>query len=113
MFEKGRLSLKTKLNNSENRSLKLHQQISLKLSQASLEEWSPRIEKNIKRLKEQVKGEPHLGNLERWEELVTGKDLEGLRLVLTGLDRSSVEMREVSPMSGIISDDERLESLSS
>jgi hypothetical protein len=32
----------------------------------------------------------------------------GLHRVLTGLDRDSVEMREASPMAGLLAEDERL-----
>ena len=33
--------------------------------------------------------------------------MPGLHRVLTGLDRKSIEMREVSPMGGLLSDEER------
>jgi hypothetical protein len=35
------------------------------------------------------------------------RDVPALHLVLTGLDRDSIEMREVSPMGGLLSQDER------
>jgi hypothetical protein len=35
----------------------------------------------------------------------------GLHRVLTGLDRDSIEMREVSPMGGLLSQDERADLL--
>jgi len=38
---------------------------------------------------------------------VGGGDVLGLHRVLTGLDRDSIEMREVSPMSGLLSQEER------
>ena len=38
-------------------------------------------------------------------------DLGGLHRVLTGLDRDSIEMREVSPMGGLLSEQERMEAL--
>ena len=47
-------------------------------------------------------GQPHERNLERWRELVDRGDLPGLHRVLTGLDRDSIEMREVSPLSGLL-----------
>ncbi len=77
----------------------------------SLEEWRPIIERNLKRLTDQVTGQPHERNLDRWRELVDGDDLPRLHRVLTGLDRDSIEMREVSPLSGLLSQQERTEVL--
>jgi len=38
-------------------------------------------------------------------------DVPGLHRILTGLDRDSIEMREVSPVGGLLPDNERLEAL--
>jgi hypothetical protein len=38
-------------------------------------------------------------------------DVVGLHRAMTGLDRRSIEMREVSPFSGLLSDQERLDVL--
>ena len=43
--------------------------------------------------------------------LIDRGDVPGLRRVLTGLDRDSIEMREVSPMGGLLSQDERMDVL--
>jgi hypothetical protein len=45
--------------------------------------------------------------LDRWESLVRHGDVLGLHRVLTGLDRDSVEMCEVSPTGGLLPQDER------
>ena len=50
-------------------------------------------------------------NLDRWERLVDDGDVSGLHRVMTGLDVESVEMREVSPMRGLLSQTERSEVL--
>jgi hypothetical protein len=47
-------------------------------------------------------------NLDRWESLVRHDDLPGLHRVLTGLGRNCIEMRGVSPMDGLLPDEERL-----
>lgn len=99
------------LNRSERRSWQLHRRLSTHLDRTSLEEWRPIIERNLKRLTEQVTGQPHERNLDRWRELVDRGDLPRLHRVLTGLDRDSIEMREVSPMSGLLSQQERTEVL--
>jgi hypothetical protein len=54
-----------------------------------------------------VTGQPHSRNLDRWQSLVRDVDVPGLHRVLTGLDRDSIEMREVSPMGGLLPQDER------
>ena len=63
------------------------------------------------RLRDGVTGQPHERNLQRWRELVDRGDLPGLHRVLTGLDRDSIEMRAVSPMSGLLPDEQRREIL--
>ena len=46
-----------------------------------------------------------------WESLLEDGDVPGLHRVLTGLDRDSIEMREVSPMGGLLEDEERIQAL--
>lgn len=95
------------LTRSERRSWQLHRQLSTHLTRSSLEQWRPRIESNLRRLRGGVSGQPHVRNLDHWESLVDSGDVPGLHRVLTGLDRDSIEMREVSPMGGLLSQDER------
>ena len=57
------------------------------------------------------RGQPHVRNLDRWESLLERDDVPGLHRVLTGLDRDSIEMREVSPMGGLLPDEERTQAL--
>lgn len=92
---------------SEARSWRLHRLVSSKLTRESLEQWAPLIEQNLSRLESGVRGEPHVSNLGAWRRLLESDDVQGLHRVLTGLDRSSIEMREVSPLSGLLTDDER------
>ena len=95
------------LTRSERRSWRLHRQLSSLLTKGSLEEWRPVIERNLRRLRSSVTGQPHTRNLDRWGSLVERGDVLGLHRVLTGLDRDSIEMREVSPMSGLLPQSER------
>ena len=95
------------LTRSERRSWRLHRQLSTHLTQSSLEEWRPTIERNLKRLGGSISGQPHRRNLDRWTSLVECGDVPRLHRILTGLDRDSIEMREVSPMGGLLSQDER------
>jgi len=92
---------------SERRSWQLHRRLSTLLNRESFAAWKPTIERNLDRLSERVTGQPHERNLDRWRQLVNRGDLPGLHRVLTGLDRDSIEMREVSPMSGLLPGEQR------
>lgn len=100
-----------KLTRSERRSWQLHRLLSTLLNRETLREWQPTIERNLERLSGQVTGQPHERNLRRWRDLVDRGDLPGLHRVLTGLDRDSVEMREVTPMSGLLTQEQRSEAM--
>jgi transcriptional regulator with XRE-family HTH domain len=102
-----RRSVPPDLTPSERRSWLLHRQLSGHLTKSSLEEWSTTIERNLHRLRRAVTGQPHSRNLDRWNSLVQANDVLGLHRVLTGLDRDSIEMREVSPMGGLLPQSER------
>lgn len=95
------------LTRSERRSWQLHRRLSTLLNPESFKEWRPTIERNLDHLSERVNGQPHERSLDRWRHLVDGGDLPSLHRVLTGLDRHSIEMREVSPMSGLLPDGQR------
>lgn len=99
------------LTRSERRSWQLHRRLSMLLNRESFKEWRPTIEHNLDRLGNRVTGQPHERNLERWRQLVDRGDVPGMHRILTGLDRDSIEMREVSPMSGLLPDDQRREVL--
>jgi hypothetical protein len=93
------------------RSWRLHRQLSMHLTSCALDEWRPTIVRNLHRLRESARGQPHLRNLDRWERLIHDGDLPTLRRVMTGLDTDSVQMREVSPMGGLLPQHERAEVL--
>jgi hypothetical protein len=99
------------LRRSEDRSWRLHREISRRLDGMTMSTWRPTMLQNLNRLRGQVTGQPHLRNLDRWQQLVDDDDLLGIHRVLTGLDRESVEMREVSPMTGVLTQEERLDAL--
>ncbi|WP_245671714.1 helix-turn-helix domain-containing protein [Nocardia amamiensis] len=99
------------LTRSERRSWQWHRRLSTHLTQSSLQLWRPHIERNLRRLRDGVSGQPHVRNIDRWESLIERGDVPGLHRVLTGLDRDSIEMREVSPMGGLLPQDERADVL--
>jgi len=99
------------LGRSPRRSWELHRRLSSHLTAETLSEWRPVMFRNLKRLREGTRGQPHMRNLDRWQRLIQDSDLVALHRVLTGLDTDSVEMREVSPMRGLLSQTERSEIL--
>ncbi|WP_460840206.1 helix-turn-helix domain-containing protein [Nocardioides marmoraquaticus] len=95
------------LTRSESRSWRLHREISVRLDGPILEQWIPTLKANLARLTAGVRGEPHRSNLEHWRAVIEERDLVALRRVLTGLDRHSIEMREVSPCAGLLDEHDR------
>ena len=110
-LEVSRRALITHLTRSERRSWSMHRRLATHLTATSLTAWQPTIFANIARLGADVHGQPHLANLEHWQRLVSTEDVPALRRVLTGVDRHSIEMREVTPMGGILTDEERQQAL--
>lgn len=99
------------LTRSVRRSWLLHRRLSRHLDPGTIGQWTPRILSNLEKMSGQVRGEPHMGNLGRWRRLVEERDLPGLHRVLTRLDEGSIQMREVSPMRGLLPQKERSEVL--
>jgi hypothetical protein len=99
------------LTHSERRSWMLHRRLSSHLTRRSFEDWRPRLLGNLEKVRSGVRGRVHQENVERWSELILRGDVVGLHRVMTGLDRPSIEMREVTPFSGLLPDHERLEVL--
>jgi len=102
-----RCPVKQELGRSPERSWKLHRRLAMYLTPETMNEWRPTMLRNIQRLRGSTRGQPHLRNLDRWQRLVEDGDVSGLRRVMTGLDVDSVQMREVSPMGGLLSQQER------
>jgi transcriptional regulator with XRE-family HTH domain len=102
-----RRPVRQELGRSPNRSWQLHRRLSSHLTPATFRHWRPTLLSNLERLREGTRGQPHLRNLDRWQQLIDEGDLSRLRCVMTGLDTDSVEMREVSPMRGLLTQTER------
>lgn len=106
-----RRSVRPEMTRSSERSWRLHRQLSTHLTKSSFGDWLPVIERNLDRLAGSAQGQPHERNLERWRQFVRTKDISGIRRVMTGLDTDSIEMREVSPLGGLLSQEEREQAL--
>lgn len=106
-----RRPVEPELTRSERRSWELHRRLSSRLNRSTLEEWRPTIERNLERIRNGVTGQPHRRNLERWTSLVRQSEVLQLHRVMTGLDRDSIEMREVSPLGGLLPTEQRADVL--
>lgn len=95
------------LSRSERRSWTLHRQLSSHLTRDSLEEWMPTLRRNLDKLTQGTRGQPHLRNLERWSCLIEQRELPTIRDIMTGVGTDAVQMREVSPMGGLLPQGER------
>lgn len=104
-----RRPVKPELTRSERRSWRLHRTLSRRLDERTLRQWRPTIRKNLTRLRGAVQASRTSAMCGGWGTLVSSGDLGGLHRALTGLDRDSIEMREVSPMGGLLSERERTE----
>ena len=101
------------VNISVRRTLALQRVLAERLDAAALFSWTPRILANLDRLETGVQGRPHVQNLARWRRLVEAGDVEGIRTVLVLMEVDGIEMREVSPMAGLLTEAERLAALDS
>lgn len=99
------------LTHSERRSWMLHRRLSSHLTRESFDDWRPRLLGNLEKVRSGVQGRVHLDNVERWRDLILDGNVLGLHRAMTGLDRRSIEMRDVSPFSGLLPDHERVEVL--
>jgi transcriptional regulator with XRE-family HTH domain len=106
-----RRPVQPELGRSQRRSWELHRRLSSHLTSQTLNEWRPTVLRNLTRLRESTRGQPHLRNLDRWQQLIEDGDVSRLHRAMTGLDTDSIEMREVSPMGGLLSQQERAEVL--
>jgi len=102
-----RRPVRQELGRSPKRSWELHRRLSSHLTPATFKQWRPTMLHNLERLREGARGQPHLRNLDRWQRLIDDGDLSRLHRVMTGVDTDSIEMREVSPMRGLLSQTER------
>lgn len=100
-----------KLDRSSRRRWLLHERLVESLNVENWSKWRPTVRRNLKNLRSSTRGEPHVSNLDRWGVLVETDDLRGIRRVMTGLDVDSIQMREVSPFGGLLSQKDREEVL--
>ena len=67
-----------------------------------------RARKNLPNIRRRVRGSLATGWVDEWQDLVAERRLGGLVDVLVGQDQRSIDMRQVSPFAGVLSQEERL-----
>lgn len=106
-----RRPVRVKMDRSSERRWRMHERLARQLSEESWRRWRPIVTRNLKELRSSTRGEPHVRHLRRWGELVQSDDLRELRRVMTGVDAESIQMREVSPLGGLLGEEDRLDVL--
>lgn len=94
---------------TKRRSWLLHRQISHKLGISGIDDsgWD-RMQRNLDRVRSNTQGSVHERNLDRWQRVIDSRSLRNLQRVLVDTSIEGVEMREVSPMTGFLTEAERL-----
>ncbi len=94
---------------TKRRSWLLHRLISHQLGITGIDDsgWE-RMQRNLDRVRSNTQGPVHERNLDRWQHLIESRSLRNLQRVLVDTSTDGIEMREVSPMNGFLTEDERL-----
>lgn len=94
---------------TKRRSWLLHRQVSHKLGVTGIDDsgWE-RMQRNLNRVRSNTQGPVHERNLDRWQRIIDSRSLRDLQRVLVDTSTDGIAMREVSPMTGFLTEDERL-----
>lgn len=96
------------LERTKQRSWRLHRQISLNLGRRGVTEGDWRkMDRNLEQVRRGTRGQPHGRNMDTWQRIIDERDVQSLHRVLTDTSSEGIEMREVSPMAGFLTEDER------
>jgi transcriptional regulator with XRE-family HTH domain len=100
------IEVRPRLTAPEVRTLELHRLIAEKLSEDPDRVLSL-AKKNLDRMRRSDPGHRSWPYLDAWQELIEGS-VQGLIRVLTSTDAAARDLRQASPFSGVLSDDERV-----
>jgi hypothetical protein len=87
--------------------LELHRALLAKLVTAGLRKLRPLALANLARAREVVRGRQAKSWLDEWQDILANSP-ERLVEVLLGTDEHSIDLRQVSPFAGALSEDERM-----
>ena len=93
---------------TKRRSWMLHRELARSVGPRMDLAWWDRIAINLDQVRSSVSGRPHEDMVAAWQEIIDAHDLTRLKEVLLDPGPEGIEMREVSPMRGLISSDDRL-----
>ncbi|AHD24183.1 hypothetical protein Y013_26155 (plasmid) [Rhodococcus pyridinivorans SB3094] len=70
-----------------------------------------RVRQSLDRIREQVRGKSMLEHVGRWEQLLRTGDLDMIRRIVLSDDEVGREMRNLSPLTVLLTESERLDVL--
>jgi len=94
---------------TKRRSWLLHHAVSSKVGASGIDEagWA-RMQHNLDRVRSNTQGPIHGRNLDHWQRLIDSRDVRELHRVLVDTSAEGIGMREVSPMTGFLTEEERV-----
>ena len=97
---------------TKRRSWLLHRRISHKLGAEGIDDsgWE-RMQRNLHRVRSNSQGPIHERHIDQWQRLIDNRRLRELQRVLVDTSDEGIGMREVSPMTGFLTEEERLDVL--
>ena len=66
------------------------------------------MQRNLHRVRSNTQGVVHERNLDRWQRIIDERSRRDLQRSLVDTSTDGIEMREVSPMTGFLTEEERL-----
>lgn len=93
------------------RSWLLHREVLRKTRDGLSDEDWVRLGRTPDQVRVRAQGPRHLRNIDRWQRNVDERDLDQFRRVLTDGSDDGIGMREVSPVTGFLTDEERLSAI--
>lgn len=98
-----------RMERTKQRSWLLHRRISHKLGTTGIDSsgWEL-MQRNLDRVRQNTQGYVHERNLDRWQRITDDQSIRELHRVLVDTSDVGIGMREVSPMTGFLTEDERL-----
>lgn len=91
-------------------ALELHRAVAVKLIDRP-EDVLAVVPDNLRRIRDRVRGAAARSWADEWERLTTSDRLGPLIDAMLGCDRRSVNLRQVSPFAGVLTNDERVRAI--
>ncbi|WP_430332938.1 hypothetical protein [Rhodococcus sp. ACT016] len=83
-----------------------------KIDREHLSVDTDKVRRNLDTIRQHVSRDPLMTSyMDRWEQIVRDNDIDGFRRIVDSGDETSNEMRNLSPLSILLDEDERLQVL--